>query len=118
MHTHCTCTTNEYSPITHTHDIGIWAPLPEDASRRDTESPRTDSCGCNEYRPAGILPGSQNPFSDDPLPEVPLLPLTVEYEDDDDPSDDHEYLSVKITEFADMVSALRSCTCQSDGVSN
>lgn len=110
MNIPCRCTTPH--PIGSTHVIGSWSPLPEAAPREPVKSPLTHellncACGCQEY-----VPGAQGISQGFSEPDIPVLPLVVEYEDDDGPSDDHEYVSIKATEFADMVSALRSCTCQ------
>jgi len=87
---------------------GQWA-LMEDPS---TERPlRNCECGCNAYSPLPTPIGIPSPYSE-ALRDIPALPLTVTYEDDDGPSDDHEYVTIKATEFADMLSDLRACTCQ------
>jgi hypothetical protein len=112
----CRCPDPRHAPqpIGTTPNAAGWSPLPEHAPRNDSLPPRNCDCGCNEYSPAGTLLGTPRPFSVDSLPEVPVLPLVLEYEDDDGPSDDHEYVTIKATEFADMLSDLRSCTCQTD----
>lgn len=106
------------SPNTQSQSLGEWVALPEDAPRKASEAPRNCECGCNEYSPAVSPSEFPRAHSVDSLPDIPALPLLVEYEDDDGPSDDHEYVSIKATEFADMVSALRSCTCQTDTASD
>lgn len=120
MHSHCVCPECEaMRPTVGTplaghsvgHSVGNWQALPEtnptDTRENTQRGLQQCECGCNVYSPA--LPNSEFPSG---LPDVPVLPLVVEYEDDDAPSDDHEYVSIKITELADMTSALRSCTCQ------
>jgi hypothetical protein len=92
--------------------IGQWQPLPLEANRQEATQPvLSHGYGDDEYSLTHTPTGSPRAHSVYP-PPIPVLPLTVEYEDDDAPSDDHEYVSVKITELADMVSVVRSCTCQ------
>lgn len=91
--------------------VGHWAPLPGTQLGTDNVNsdrpPKACNCGCNVY--SGTSP--VGPTDVDQL-DIPALPLILDYEDDDGPSDDHEYVSIKITELSDMVSAIRSCTCQ------
>lgn len=93
------------------HSVGHWQALPEVSTAPPTDNAehvlRQCECGCNTYQGTSSI----GPTDVDSL-DIPVLPLIVEYEDDDGPSDDHEYVSIKITELADMASALRSCTCQ------
>lgn len=90
---------------------GHWAPIVADTVAPNTNNAehvlKQCECGCNAYTGTSLTA----PIDVDQL-DIPVLPLIVEYEDDDGPSDDHEYVSIKITELADMASALRSCTCQ------
>lgn len=103
------------SPTPNPHTEGQWLPLAEgtakDVSRRDTEAPRNCSCGCNEYYPARAGIGAQINCFVDSLPEVPVLPLVLTYEDDDAPSDDHEYVSIHVAELANLLNQVRSCVC-------
>ncbi len=91
--------------------VGNWQALPGSESVHpsgNTERAlRQCQCGCNVYSPAEAI--SEFPSG---LYEIPALPIDLQYEDDDGPSDDHEYVTIKATEFADMLSDLRSCTCQ------
>jgi hypothetical protein len=95
--------------------VGNWQSLPGPVvapnSGNASYAPLQCECGCNEYSPTDTVSGRPIGHSVFP-PPIPALPLTVEYEDDDAPSDDHEYVSIKITDLADMQSVIRSCTCQ------
>lgn len=116
MHTHCVCPECEaIRPTVGTplagHPVGHWAALPGTNvgthSGNSERQLRQCECGCNTY--SGTSP--IGPIDVDSL-DIPALPIQLDYVDDDDASDDHEYVSVKITELADMVSTIRSCTCQ------
>mgnify|MGYP007011099950 FL=1 len=91
--------------------VGNWAPLPGTELEANSAPPAHElkqcECGCNTYQGTSPI----GPTDVDSL-GIPVLPITLEYVDDDEPSDDHEYVSIKITELADMTSALKSCTCQ------
>lgn len=91
--------------------VGNWESLPEDNRGNAPHALRNCECGCNAYSPS-LDPGEFPSGHSEGLSDIPALPLTVEYENDDGPSDDHEYISIKITELSDMVSAIKSCTCQ------
>lgn len=91
--------------------VGNWQALPEAHTENAPHALLNCECGCNAYSPQDDPLGAERPVSVFP-PPIPVLPLAVEYEDDDGPSDDHEYISIKITDFADMQSAIQSCTCQ------
>lgn len=112
----CTCNDTPYEnpsqgigSVPTPQDSGIWHPM-EDP--KPQTALRNCECGCNVYSPAKTLPSNCCPYSG-ALRDIPVLPLTVTYEDDDAPSDDHEYVTIRATEFADMLSDLRACTCQS-----
>lgn len=116
MHSHCVCPACEANAPTigaplAAHPVGNWQALPEVSTAPATDNAehvlKQCECGCNAYTGTSLTA----PIDVDQL-DIPVLPLIVEYEDDDGPSDDHEYVSIKITELADMASALRSCTCQ------
>lgn len=111
----CTCETHTEvpTPIGTALGNGVvaqWAPLSgADAGLRvePIERPlKQCACGCNVY--SGTSP--VGPTDLDTL-DIPVLPITLEYVDDDDASDDHEYVSVHVAELAQMVNQLRSCTC-------
>jgi hypothetical protein len=91
--------------------VGQWQALPGPVVEANTGLSERElkqcTCGCNTY--SGTA--SNAPTDVDSL-DIPALPIQLDYVDDDGPSDDHEYVSVKITELSDMVSAIRSCTCQ------
>jgi hypothetical protein len=91
--------------------VGNWQALPDTQLAPDSANAEHElkqcACGCNTYSGTSLTA----PLNADEL-DIPVLPLVVEYEDDDGPSDDHEYVSVKITDLADMQSAIQSCTCQ------
>lgn len=70
-------------------------------------------CGCNVYRPQEATDSNLTAFQ--PIPGTPtttLLELT--YEDDTELSDDHEYISIKITELAEMLARINNCNCATD----
>lgn len=86
---------------------GNWRPL-SDARLKANIKPNVHElkqceCGCNTYQ------GTSNigPTDVDSL-DIPVLPLTLDYEDDDAPSDDHEYVSIKATEYAELLNKVRS----------
>lgn len=116
MHDQCRCPCSHPSaqviggPLG-THPVGNWRPLPDTnvapISGNSEHTLKQCECGCNEY--SGTSP--IGPTDVDSL-DIPALPIQLDYVDDDGPSDDHEYISVKITDFADMQSAIQSCTCQ------
>lgn len=91
--------------------VGQWQALPGTQLEANSGTPERElkqcDCGCNVYQGTSPI----GPTDADSL-GIPVLPITLEYVDDDEPSDDHEYVSIKITELADMTSALKSCTCQ------
>ena len=91
--------------------VGEWLPVSGPDVEANSESTehvlKQCECGCNTYQGTSPI----GPTDADSL-EIPVLPIQLDYVDDDEPSDDHEYVSVKITEFADMMSAIKSCTCQ------
>lgn len=110
----CPCSDHTPNPIGTPlagHPVGHWAALPDTQLVLDSENTEHElkqcECGCNVYQGTSRI----GPTDVDSL-DIPVLPLQVHYVDDDDASDDHEYVSVKITELADMVSTIRSCTCQ------
>lgn len=116
MHEQCRCPNATHNPSAIGTSLGSglvghWQALPGHSV--DTDSGNSDrelkqcECGCNVYQ------GTANtgPTDVDQL-DLPALPLILEYEDDDGPSDDHEYVSVKITDLAEMIKANQSCTCQ------
>ncbi len=116
MHDQCRCPCSPHKPSAigtplAGHSVGHWAALPDTRMAPISENAehvlRQCACGCNEY--SGTSP--IGPTDVDSL-DIPALPIQLDYVDDDAPSDDHEYVSIKITELADMTSALRSCTCQ------
>lgn len=94
-----------------THPVGHWAPLPGPTVAPNSGNSghvlKQCTCGCNEYQGTSRIA----PTDADSL-DIPALPIQLDYVDDDTPSDDHEYVSIKITDLADMQSAIRSCTCQ------
>ena len=74
-------------------------------------------CGCNVYSPqkaTGSILSDEQPL----LSTTPTKLLELTYEDDDGPSDDHEYISVKITEFAELIKIARECNCRTDTASD
>ena len=87
--------------------VGAWQAIPETSGGPVERDLKQCECGCNVYQ--GTAP--VGPTDVDSL-DIPALPIQLDYVDDDDPSDDHQYVEIKITELADMVSALKSCTCQ------
>lgn len=113
MHDHpCPSPEGESLPIGHSignASVSAWTPLPGPVNGAVSHELKQCDCGCNVYQGTA----SVGPTDVDQL-DIPALPVILEYEDDDGPSDDHEYVSILATEYADMVSALRSCTCQTD----
>lgn len=87
--------------------VGAWQPLPGPVKAPLSHELKQCACGCNTYQGTSPI----GPTDVDQL-DIPVLPVIMDYVDDDEPSDDHEYVSIKATEYADMVSALRSCSCQ------
>jgi hypothetical protein len=91
--------------------VGHWQALP--GTRVDTDSVPVErplkqcECGCNTYQGTSPI----GPTDADSL-DIPVLPLILDYEDDDGSSDDHDVLLVQTTPFSDPVSHCRTCTCQ------
>lgn len=87
--------------------VGNWQALSDTPMEVDISSDvhelKQCECGCNTYQ------GTSNigPTDVDSL-DIPVLPLTLDYEDDDAPSDDHEYVSIKATEYAELLNKVRS----------
>lgn len=108
----CRCSTP--SPTPKPHAVGEWQGLPITPPILNLKGSQSHelaqcACGCQEY-----TPGLSRTLQGDSELDIPVLPLELVYEDDDGPSDDHEYVSIKATEFAEMVSDLRACTCHDD----
>ena len=70
--------------------VGNWQALPDIPTEKPSHVLSNCECGCNAYSPQDDPYRAQRPVSVFP-PPIPVLPLTVEYENDvsDDPSDDH-----------------------------
>lgn len=116
MHEQCRCPNAHHgpSPIGTSLGNGVvgnWQALPGPTVAPDSGNSehtlKQCECGCNEY--SGTSPIA--PTDVDSL-DIPALPIQLDYVDDDEPSDDHEYVSIKATELADMLSEIKSCTCQ------
>lgn len=112
----CRCPNPHHSPSPLGTSLGNgvvadWQPLPGTNAGKPSDGPRNCSCGCNVYIPASDMRGVPGPYSEFPS-DIPVLPLALEYEDDDEPSDDHEYISIRATDFADILARLRSCSCR------
>lgn len=111
-HTHttqCTCTDPLGTSLSNSV-VNAWHALP-DTPKQLTTAPvshelRQCACGCNTYSPEP----SQGPTAFDQL-DIPVLPIQLDYVDDDDVSDDHQYVSIHVAELANLLTLVRSCTC-------
>ena len=93
-------------PSLSTRRVGEWQAIPESSGKATEHVLRQCECGCNTYQGTSPI----GPTDVDSL-DIPALPIRLEYEDDD-ASDDLRYVEIPATQFADMLSAIRSCTCQ------
>lgn len=93
-------------PSLSTRRVGEWQAIPaRDGGPVEHELKRCE-CGCNVYQGTSPI----GPTDADSL-DIPALPIQLDYVDDD-ASDDLRYVEIPATQFADMLSAIRACTCQ------
>lgn len=93
-------------PLPTSQTMGQWAPMRDP---KPHTAPRNCECGCNTYSPLSTLPGIPSTHSA-AFRDIPALPLDVTYEDDD-VSDEHEYVSIHVAELSNLLHLVRSCEC-------
>jgi hypothetical protein len=108
----CRCPDSNHAPPVIGTSLGNgvvarWASLPDTPGKNKTGPLSHElaqcACGCNTYSESL----SAGPVDFDAL-DIPVLPIQLDYVDDDEPSDDHEYVSIKATEYAQLLSKVRS----------
>lgn len=111
----CRCSHPAHAPVFPTHSglgsqaVGHWVSLPDSQPISENSADPNCRCGCN--RPEFEFNGGTDAPSDGLSPDIPDSPLELVWEASDDISDDSEYVSIKATDLADMLSDLRDCRC-------